>query len=256
MAMKKAKQHKQPASQKEDAVIYNVMIALALVCLCVMALIRVSRLAIDIDTMVQTYDAAIPVAIGSGVLTLLALAGLLFLKNKSAKLLCLVATLFFGFAAGSATLLHLYWTAVLPLLYFVCIAAGVLYILYEIYQREFFLLSCLTAGAGFCFYIFARISASALEAYAAAVAFLLCSVLVVWLAHAASRNHGVIRVGKRDVQLFSGNFSPVSLYLTSALWALCLAATVFLGGGFAYYCLYAAIAYELIAACYYTIRLS
>ena len=88
---------------------------------------------------------------------------------------------------------------------------------------------------------------------AVAVLFVLAAVICMLAARAAKRN-GTVSIGGRTVRIFVGR-SPMLLYLTAALWVLCTVCVLLLGATFAYYCLFAAIAYELIAACYYTMKL-
>ena len=45
------------------------------------------------------------------------------------------------------------------------------------------------------------------------------------------------------------------LCITCAVWLVCFLACLLLGATFAYYCMFAAIAFELIAAVYYTFQL-
>lgn len=255
MAMKKARPPKQP-QKSDDTVIYNVMIALALVCLAIIALLQVGRLADYTDTMVQTYDATIYVAIIGAAVALASFIASLLLGSKMGKTALRICALVFGAIAVSAALLRIFWTPVIPLLYFAYIAAGVLYLIYMIYQKEFFLLSCLTTVAGLCFYLFSKSMSRVLVLYGLAFVLTLLAVLVCVMAYRASKENGVLRIGKKQVFVFSSSYNPVFLYITSAVWVLCLLATFLLGGMFAYYCMFAAIAYELVAACYYTIKLS
>ena len=43
--------------------------------------------------------------------------------------------------------------------------------------------------------------------------------------------------------------------MVCALWLVCLLLCYVLGASFAYYCMFAAIAFELVAAVYYTFQL-
>ena len=255
MAMKKTRNTK-PVSKKDDIIIYNIIIALCLVCLAVVALLQVNRLAIQIDTMVEIYDATIYVAIAAAVCTILSLIANLIFKAKAGKLISLIGMILFGTVAISAALLRVYWTTVIPLLFFVYIAAGVLFIIFEIYQHEFFLISCLTTLAGCCFYIFSKISPLSFKFYFLCLVFVIFVATCAFLTFTASKNGGKISLGKRQFQLFVPDFSPIFLYATCVIWALCLIAVACLGSTFAYYCMFAAMVYELIAACYYTIKLT
>ena len=45
------------------------------------------------------------------------------------------------------------------------------------------------------------------------------------------------------------------LCITCAVWLVCFVLTLILGATFSYYCMFAAMAFELIAAVYYTFQL-
>ena len=67
----------------------------------------------------------------------------------------------------------------------------------------------------------------------------------------------VVLVALRRIGAYYGTvdgFQPV-LYVVCALWLVCLLLCYVLGASFAYYCMFAAIAFELVAAVYYTFQL-
>ena len=60
----------------------------------------------------------------------------------------------------------------------------------------------------------------------------------------------------KTFKLFHARFSPTVLYVACTVLACCLIACLLLGSAlFAYYCMFAAIAIELIGAVYYTFQL-
>ena len=75
------------------------------------------------------------------------------------------------------------------------------------------------------------------------------------LTRKAAQASGVCRVGKLRFRLFASKGTPIPLYLCSAVWVACIAASILLGSAFAYYCVHAAAGALFIAACYYTIKL-
>ena len=79
-------------------------------------------------------------------------------------------------------------------------------------------------------------------------------VLVFGSALLASRRQGRLKLGDRTLKIYICG-TPLALYITCVVWVLCAALVLLLGATFSYYCLIAAIAYELIAACYYTVKL-
>jgi hypothetical protein len=72
----------------------------------------------------------------------------------------------------------------------------------------------------------------------------------------AARNHGLLVFGKNRVLLLPAKSNPALIYVAVILWVVLIAASLFLGGLFAYYCMFAAIAVEFIAAVYYTFQLN
>ena len=63
-------------------------------------------------------------------------------------------------------------------------------------------------------------------------------------------------LGKTRFLMFSSKYTPTLHYLICGLWLVCIAAALLLGGLFSYYCMFAAIAVEFIAAVYYTFQLN
>ena len=76
------------------------------------------------------------------------------------------------------------------------------------------------------------------------------------MAHGAAKNHGLLVFGKKRIQVLGPKANPTLIYVVDALWLVCIVAAVLLGSLFAYYCMFAAIAVEFIAAVYYTFQLN
>ena len=84
---------------------------------------------------------------------------------------------------------------------------------------------------------------------------MLVLVLVLLTALLCGRNKGSLVLGKRTYCVFPKSFTPLLLYITCLIWFACFVLCLILGPAFAYYCIFAAVAYELIAAVYYTFQL-
>ena len=76
-----------------------------------------------------------------------------------------------------------------------------------------------------------------------------------YIAANAAKNKGMLVLGAKRIRLFHARFNPLALYITCAVWAVCFAACLVFGAAFAYYCMFAAVAFELAAAVYYTFQL-
>ena len=143
-----------------------------------------------------------------------------------------------------------------PFLYFLCFAVLAQYIIFLLYRWEFFLFSLSTVTAGGVFLSFSRglywtpknIVVMALLALVVVGTTVCCRV--------AYHNKGCLPMGKLRIQLFSPKSAPMLIYIVNVLWLLCAVAVALLGGLFAYYCMFAAIAVEFIAAVYYTFQLN
>ncbi len=239
----------------DDTVVYKVMAAVAAACAAVCILVRVIAAYRTAGGMVQIYDALlIAMWIALAVAVVFAVGAVALRRRRG---LCYAS----GFVSAvgllsfaSCLMLRLYWVSAAAGCYFLWIAAALLYCLYMLYPREFFVIALLTAAAGGTFYLLSRVGTSRLSILAVAVLTVL-SVLCAVLTFLAARTNGRLRIGKRTVQLFSVNFAAIPLYITCALWPLCGIAALLLGSVFAYYCIYVAVGSALIAVCYYTFKL-
>ena len=79
---------------------------------------------------------------------------------------------------------------------------------------------------------------------------ILISVFVVALI--CFKNDG--RLGR--FHLLPKRYNPLLHFLICALWVVLISAALLLGSLFSYYCMFAAIAVEFIAAVYYTFQLN
>ncbi len=241
--------------ENDDTVVYKVMAAVVAACAGICALIRVKAVYSVAGSMMRVYNGLLwGVWICAALAVVCGLACALLRRRKGwcyvLGFVCAVSLL----SCVSCLALRIFWIDAASGCYYLWVAAALLYSLYLLYQREFFVVALLTAAAGAVFYMLSRIGSSALSIAAVCVLFAL-SILATVLTFLTARADGKLHLGKRTFQLFNSGFAPLPLYLASALWPLCAIAALILGSAFAYYCIYAAIGCALIAVCYYTIKL-
>jgi len=141
-------------------------------------------------------------------------------------------------------------------LYYLCFAVLIQYIIFLLYRWEFFLFSLSTVAAGGVFFCFSRGIYWTGKNITMLVLLALILVGTALVTNMASHNKGYLSTGSHRVQLFSAKSAPILIYIVNVLWLVCVIAIPLLGGLFAYYCMFAAIAVEFIAAVYYTFQLS
>lgn len=239
----------------QDYTVTKVMVALLLLVGSIFVLGRAGAMYADLDTIAFIHTP-----------TRLAMFGYLALTIAAAVVALTIHKPIWNVAASyvlPVALLGLFTTFVLTtfqetrlmLVYFVNVAVYCLYIIYQLYGGEFSLISLLTATAGWTFYRFypgIEFSVAQILCSVCLVAFIVGAVI---LATKAAANKGCITVRGKKQHLFQRNFQPLFVYVTCAIWAVCFIASLLLGDLFAYYCLFAAIAFELIAAVYFTFQL-
>lgn len=243
--------------QNSDAVVYKVMIALVLVCSALLGLRALRGYYATSDGFAALYDMTPWIAVAG--LVLMAVSGGLMLvlqKNRVARMLCPwfmavgLQVAFTGWNMHTSGIEDFYF------LYYLAIAMLVQYIVFQLYQWEFFLFSLSTVVAGGLFFSFSR------GLYWTGKNILLLVVLLLVLLGTAactwkaSQNRGVLQLGSKKLRLFYPRATPFLICIVDVLWLICTVAVLLLGGLFSYYCMFAAIAVEFIAAVYYTFQLN
>lgn len=243
-------------ARADDAVIYKVMLALVLLCAGLMGLRSLRAFYDTVGGFDALYDATPWIALGAFAASLALGAAVVFLKNKYVRAVCpwlLTGTLL---TSVTALVMHYSWTNDFPLLYILFSGVLIQYIVMLLYRWEFFLVSLNTVTAGGIFYRLSRgggIDSLEMILLACLALLLLATTACAFL---AAKNKGKLVLGSRRWQLFSLKFNPVVLYTVNGLWLVCMIAALLLGSLFSYYCMFAAIAVELIAAVYYTFQLN
>lgn len=180
---------------------------------------------------------------------------LLTQKNRVVRLVLPFCMMISALIAVTGISMKLFWTQGFSSLYFLCCAMFIQYIVLHLYHWEFFLFSLSTVSAGFACFTFSN--GAGWTVWNAVVMALAAAILIgVLIVTKLASKTGSCKLGSREVTLFSSRFNPSLLYLVCVLWLACLAAAVILGSLFAYYCMFAAIAVEFIAAVYYTFQLN
>ncbi len=243
-------------SKSSDAVVYKVMIALALLCAALFALRSLRRYYATIGGFAALYDRTPWLMAGGAALAVVALLLAVFWKNRVVRAVCPWFVPIGVMAAVTGLSMRIAWVDDFPMLYFLCLAVLVQYIVFQLYRWEFFLVSFCTVAAGGLFFGYSggfTFNLKSVCLFAGLMVILVGSALCAFL---AARNKGCLVLGKQRIRLFPSRFNPILVYAAAALWFCCAIAVLLLGSLFAYYCMFAAIAVEFIAAVYYTFQLN
>ena len=257
MVMKKDMTPEQLRAKKnDDAVVYKVMIALILLCGALLGMRSLRNYYATVEGFSALYDRTSAIMIAGLALAVAAAAAGILVKARAVRVVApwvLVAGLLIG-ATG--------WTMRLSgindfeFLYYLCLAVLLQYIIFQLYRWEFFLFSLSTVVAGGLFFSFSRGIYWTSKNILMVIVLVLVLVGTTMITNFATRNKGYLSLGHNRVRLFSAKSAPVLIYIANVLWLVCAVAIPFLGGLFAYYCMFAAIAVEFIAAVYYTFQLN
>jgi len=243
-------------AKADSAVVYKVMVALILMCAGLMGLRSLRAYYGTIGGMEVLDPLTIWIAIGGLVGFVLCALAMIFVKQKTARMILPWGMVIFGLVGITGLSMKLFWTQGFSMLYFLCCAVLIQYIVLQLYRWEFFLFSLSTVTACFLFLSFRAGFSWTLWNTLVLVAAVAVQISVAFLAWNASRHDGCLVLGKKKAKLFSGKYNPLLHLVAAALWLICIAAAVLLGGLFSYYCMFAAIAVEFIAAVYYTFQLN
>lgn len=256
MATKHTMTNKPLQKSNDDTVVYKVMIALALACACLVGLRSLRASFSTIDGYFRLYDMANIIAVIGAVLAVAAVAVTVFCKNNVLRTIAPWVIAAGVMAATTGRSIRVSGGEDFGSLYFLCIAMLVQFVIFQLYRWEFFLFSLSTMTACGLFFSFSR----GLHWTAKNITLLVLLALVLagttLCSRMACKNKGFLSFGKGRVRIYNVRSAPILLYIVNALWLICSICIPFLGGTFAYYCMFAAIAVEFIAAVYYTFQLS
>ena len=257
MVMKKNMTQEQLRAKKnEDAVVYKVMIALVLLCGALLGLRKLRDYYAMVEGFSALYDRTPMILTAGLVIAVIAAAAGIFVRVRAIRVAApwvLIAGLL---VAATGWTMRLSGVNDFEFLYYLCLAVLLQYIIFQLYRWEFFLFSLSTVVAGGLFFSFSRglywTSKNIVMIVVLALVLLGTALVTNWATH----NKGYLSLGHTRVRLFSPKSAPILIYIVNVLWLVCAIAIPFLGGLFAYYCMFAAIAVEFIAAVYYTFQLN
>ncbi len=247
------KQASRPAQKNNDAAVYKVMAALALLCGVLLGLRALHDYYYTVEGFAVLYELT-PVIAGAG-LGLAAIGALLLALRKlkpAAPWVLAVGLL----TAVTGWQMRESGVEAFSFLYFLAVAMLVQYIIFQLYRWEFFLFSLSTVTAGGLFFSLSRGIYWTGKNIALVIVLVLVLAGTAWCAWNASQNKGWLTVGKVQTKLLSSKSLPILIIMVDVLWLICAIAAFLLGGLFAYYCMFAAIAVEFIGAVYYTFQLN
>lgn len=242
--------------KNDDAVIYKVMIALAAAFICLLALRSLRDYYSTIEGFSALYDRTNIIAVIGLVVAAAAVAVTIFWKNKIAGIIAPWMIAVGLMVAVTGRSMRISGVADFGFLFFLCIAALVQYMIFQLYRWEFFLFSLSTVTAGGVFFSFSRGLYWTGKNITVMVILALVLVGTTLCCRMACSNKGFLSLGSTRIRLYGAKSAPILLYIVNGLWLVCAICIPLLGGLFAYYCMFAAIAVEFIAAVYYTFQLS
>ena len=243
-------------AKPRDLTVYKVCGAFVLMVLSMLAVQRVLHTYATMNTFDVVYSASALVwKLCAGLCAASAIA-FFALRGKSVRKVFPYVFVLSALVGLCALDLRYFWTEHAAAIYMAHAAVYCLYIIYCLYRSEFFCFSLATIASGFCFYFYSK--GLGLNARTAVMAVLVALILLgtAFLANRAAKDKGRVKLFGKTCKVFPARFSPTVLYVACTVLACCLLACLVLGSAlFAYYCMFAAIAIELIGAVYYTFQL-
>lgn len=256
MVMKKNMTKEQLQKKNDDAVVYKVMIALVLLCVALLGLRSLRDFYATMNGFSALYYKTPAIMIVGLVIAAAAAAVGLTVRKQAVKVVMPWVLVLGLMVFATAWNMRLSGADDFDFLYFLCFAVLLQYIVFQLYRWEFFLFSLSTVTAGGVFFSFSRGVYWTQKTVAVVIILALVVIGTTLAASMASRNKGRLVFGRTRIVLYSAKSLPVLLYIANALWVVCTVMIPFLGGLFAYYCMFAAIAVEFVAAVYYTFQLN
>ncbi len=178
-------------------------------------------------------------------------------KTADASITGYVVTWFSLVLALSCAMMRFYdYVLTMRLLYVLLPVAAILYLIYYIYPREFFTVCTTHAALAFCMWALAKTTGDGgLWRYGAFAAGVLVCVLFLALAFGTRKSGGSVTLFGKKLEIFSVKVNIGYLAGVYGVPLLLFIAALALGVPFAFYALYAIIAFIIAAAVYYTVRM-
>ena len=256
MATKTNNKRNVQSSQSDNSVVYKVAVALALLCMGLVALRKVHKIYSTIGGMAWLEPIVPWIMVIGFALCAVCIALYIFCKAPACRIITPWLIFIFAMVGITGFSMKTAYTFGFPALYFLFGTVLLQYIIYQLYRWEFFFASLPTAAAGFLFYQYRNGFSFSLSNLVPLLVTALILIGVIWIAVRASGSKGQLVFGGKSIRLFSKRYNPFLHYLVCALWIVCIPAAILLGSLFSFYCMFAAIAVEFIAAVYYTFQLN
>jgi len=256
MAKKKSTALKQ--KKTDNAAVYKVMVALFLLCFGLVALRSLRKYYSTVAGVNFFVGSSILTVVGACSLALCLISVALFflIKKRASRAITPWFIFLFTISGYTAVSMKLEYTEGFYTIYFLWAVVLVQYMIYQLYRWEFFLFSLPTICTGFLFFQTRNGYTPTMRCIVPlvlAIVSLLCTALIAVL---TAKNKGCLVFGEKRLRVFSKRYEPFLHYTVVVLWVICLVASFILGSLFAFYCMFAAIAVEFIAAVYYTFQLN
>lgn len=176
-------------------------------------------------------------------------------KAKKSAALPAVLSFFMLGVSVSCFAAWFFYGAGIQLMYVAVPVAVALAVVYYLYQREFFLISCESALVLLTVWVCSKGLGGhyAMIAYGCVLLSALAVGVAAWLCRKAQLENGKLEIGGRDVRVFAKDANYALLYLGSAILMLALILTAVGVNQMALYAL--TVAWLLVAAVYYTVKL-
>lgn len=253
---------KSEAAEKSDRFTNRILTVFAVTFLAFVGLVVIYRSYNRASTMLATRTALF-IAAGVGVAGILAgvLIHLLSLRGKKfagRARMGLDLAFFMAALAFCCLFMAFYYSAAVRVLYVAVPAAAVLYMIFLVYQREFFIISLVSACGGFACWALSRLyagSATAGTARRFAVVCLALTVLIALFFILVRKNGGILKFGGAGAAILHANASYRFIFVTCAAVALALAGALIFGSLAAYYAMFILFGYLFVMAVYYTVKL-
>lgn len=161
-------------------------------------------------------------------------------------------------ALSCAMMMFYSYTLAMRLLYVLMPVSAVLYLIYYVYPREFFTVCLTHASLAFLMWALAKTSDAGGDPvirYASFVLAVLVCAAALALAYKTRSTGGVLTLGSRQIAMFNKTTNIRYLTILYVATLVLLVAALLLGAPFAFYVLYADLAFIAVAAVYYTVRM-
>ncbi len=260
MANKKRSAKAQADARANDIITYKILGAFLAACVCVFILMTISSHYQIGNQFMAVHNGLMTAGIIAALVALVGFVLLIidrFASNRVVKILGMVLLPLGLLVWISCLLMYYFYIHAITILCFLYPAAAVLYLIYLIYQSEFFALSIDCVICAFGFYILSKLLSSPLTYIGVLiiVGFALINAVLLVLTAYAGKNGGKLALGKREIKFLAFKTSSKILFCTAALMLAGLVLSVILGAMTAYVFLFITLIYLFIMAVYYTIKL-